>query len=612
MDRNTLTGFALLAVLVIAYFGYNSYTRNQHEKQNQHIQDSIARVNPPVPDSLKAVSVPQAPAAPQLSDSQLAAMPAAYRGTAQSIVLENKNLRLDFSTKGATPVSAQLKNFKTYEGQPLFLFNGSANKLVIDRLPGLPGGAPAASDDLYFTPTQQGPNQASFIADMGNGQRLQLDYTLPAEGYMLECRVHTSGIPGSSLPMRWQMTSLHTERDLANERLNSQIYYQYKNGDHDYYTIRDGNKNKTMADGNLEWLGFRMHFFSTAIINKDGSGLGQTAVESSTTLPDSSLVASQTTSFSLPLKPDGTADLQWYIGPNDYKILKSYKIGLDEMVPLGFGVFFFVKYINKWLIIPMFHLFHDTMGIVNMGIVIMLLTIFIRLILSFFTYKSYLSAAKMRVLKPELDELRAKYGEDQQRMGMEQMKLYRSAGVNPLGGCLPTLFQIPILFAMYYFFPSSIDLRQKGFLWASDLSTYDSIWNFGFNIPFYGDHVSLFTLLMTASSLWLALYNRNMTSGQGMDNPMLKYMPYVFPFMLLGVFNKMAAALTFYYFFSNLISIAQQFIIQKYVIDEKKIHAKLQENRNKPATPSKWAQKMEEMQKVQAEKMKNRSNSRKN
>lgn len=612
MDRNTLTGFALLAVLVIAYFGYNSYTRNQLEKQNQHVQDSIARVNPPVPDSLKVVTSVQEPVAPQLTDSQIAAMPPSFNGIAQTIRLENKDLTLDFSTKGAAPVAALLKHFKTYEGQPLYLFNGAANKLVIDRLPGLPGGAPKASDDLFFTATQQSPTQASFVADMGNGQRLQLDYVLPAEGYMMECHVQTSGIPGSSLPMRWQMTSLHTERDLANERLNSQIYYQYKNGDHDYYTIRDGNKNKTMADGNLEWLGFRMHFFSTALINKDGAGLGQAAVESSTTLPDSSLVSTQTSSFALPLKADGSANLQWYIGPNDYKILKSYHIGLDEMVPLGFGVFFFVKYINKWLIIPMFHLFHDTMGIVNMGIVIMLLTIFIRLILSFFTYKSYLSAAKMRVLKPELDELRAQYGEDQQRMGMEQMKLYRSAGVNPLGGCLPTLFQIPILFAMYYFFPSSIDLRQKGFLWASDLSTYDSIWNFGFNIPFYGDHVSLFTLLMTASSLWLALYNRNMTSGQGMDNPMLKYMPYVFPFMLLGVFNKMAAALTFYYFFSNLISIAQQFIIQKYVIDEKKIHAKLQQNRNKPATPSKWAQKMEEMQKVQAEKMKNRGTNRKN
>jgi len=205
----------------------------------------------------------------------------------------------------------------------------------------------------------------------------------------------------------------------------------------------------------------------------------------------------------------------------------------------------------------------------------------------------------MRVLKPEIDELRAKYSDDQQKFGMEQMKLFRSAGVNPLGGCLPTLFQLPILFAMYYFFPSSIELRQQKFLWATDLSTYDSIAQLPFNIPFYGDHVSLFTLLMTASSLFLALYNRNMTA-QDPNNPMLKWMPYIFPFLLIGVFNKMAAALTFYYFFSNMISIAQQFIIQKYIINEKKIHAQIQENKNKPATQSKWQQRLEEMQKAQA------------
>jgi YidC/Oxa1 family membrane protein insertase len=230
----------------------------------------------------------------------------------------------------------------------------------------------------------------------------------------------------------------------------------------------------------------------------------------------------------------------------------------------------------------------------------MLMTIFVRLILSFFTYKSYKSSAKMRVMKPELDELRARIGNDQQKFSMEQMKLYRSAGVNPLGGCLPMLFQLPILLSMYYMFPSFIEFRQKSFLWSHDLSTYDSILNFGFNIPLYGDHVSLFTLLMTASSLFLALYNRNMTP-QDPNNPMMKYMPFIFPIILMGVFNKMAAALTFYYTFSNLLSIAQQFIIQKYFIDEKAIHAQLQENKNKPATPSKWAQKLEEIQKAQAE-----------
>ena len=206
-------------------------------------------------------------------------------------------------------------------------------------------------------------------------------------------------------------------------------------------------------------------------------------------------------------------------------------------------------------------------------------------------------------MKPEVDELRAKYGDDKQGMSMAQMKMFREAGVNQLGGCLPTLFQIPILFSMYYFFPSSIELRQKSFLWSHDLSTYDSVLNLPFTIPFYGDHVSLFTLLMTASSLFLAIYNRNMTP-QDPNNPLMKWLPFIFPILLMGVFNKMAAALTFYYFFSNMLSILQQFIIQKFIIDEKKIHAQIQLNRSKPATQSKWAARLEEMQRAQQERAK--------
>ncbi|HEY0274247.1 MAG TPA: membrane protein insertase YidC, partial [Chitinophaga sp.] len=232
----------------------------------------------------------------------------------------------------------------------------------------------------------------------------------------------------------------------------------------------------------------------------------------------------------------------------------------------------------------------------NYGVIIILLTIFIRLLISPFTYQSYVSQAKMKVLKPELDELRAKYGDDQQAFGVEQMKLFKSAGVSPLGGCLPALLQLPILVAMYSFFPSSIELRQQGFLWAKDLSTYDSILNFSFTIPFYGNHVSLFTLLMTATSLILAFYNRGMADQ---SNPVMKYMPFVFPIMLLGIFNKLAAALTFYYFLSNTISIILQWVLQNLVIDHAKIHAQIQENKKKPASKSKWAERLEEMQKRQ-------------
>jgi YidC/Oxa1 family membrane protein insertase len=320
---------------------------------------------------------------------------------------------------------------------------------------------------------------------------------------------------------------------------------------------------------------------------------------------DSIVIATNIAEFMLPLKPGAnqqqTAALRWYIGPNDYNTLKAYKMGMQEMVPLGSGVTSFAKYVNGYVFIPIFYFLSSFVS--NYAIIIVLMTIFIRLVLSFFTYKSYLSSAKMRVLKPELDELRAKIGDDQQKMSVEQMKLYREAGVNPLGGCLPMLFQLPILLSMYYMFPSFIEFRQKSFLWADDLSTYDSIFNFGFTIPFYGDHVSLFCLLMTASSLFLAVYNRNMTP-QDPNNPMMKYMPYIFPIILMGVFNKMAAALTFYYTFSNILSITQQFVIQKYFINEQQIHEQIKANRSKPATQSKWQQKLTEMQQLQAEKAK--------
>ncbi len=593
MDRNSVVGFLLLAGLLIAYIFYNQHTQNEYLKQKQ--ADSIAYAKTHPKPLAKAVP---AKVADTLNDSAAQAMPPAFRGKAQVVMLENKDLSLQFSTKGAHPVAALLKNYKTYEGKPLYLFNGEANKLSA-VLPA--NNNTLATDDLIFTATPgnaaNGDKTIDFMADLGDGRQVHLLYTLPNEGYMLQCKLNLVGMNANSLPLTWQTTALHTEKDLATEKASSQVYYRQRNDEKDYYTI--DNKEKFSVEEPVHWVGFRLHYFSTALIAEEG--FNKVDVAGTTKINDANVVAQNKNTAALALKNGTEANLSWYIGPNHYQTLRSYKIDLDDMVPLGYGIMAFVKYINKWLIIPIFNVLSGFIS--NYGIIIMLMTVIIRLLLSFFTYKSYLSAAKMRVLKPELDELRAKYSDDQQKFGMEQMKLYRSAGVNPLGGCLPSLFQLPILLAMYYFFPSSIELRQEKFLWANDLSTYDSIAKLPFEIPFYGDHVSLFTLLMTASSLFLALYNRNMTV-QDPNNPMMKWMPFVFPFLLIGVFNKMAAALTFYYFFSNMISIAQQFIIQKYIIDEKAIHAKMQENKNKPATPSKWAQKLEEMQKAQMQRAK--------
>ena len=606
MDRNQVIGWSLIVLLIIGYFTYN-----QHEQKlflEKKTADSIAyaRLHPrPVIDSIKTTAATTTETETVIDSATEAlkkTQPASYYGQAQTVTLENKKLALQFSTKGAFPISANIKGYKTYAQKELYLFNGTGNYLSAI----LPFDNGKSTADLYFSPVLKdepnGDKTIDFTADLTGGKKVDIIYTLPADDYMMHCSIVLTGMAASSIPVQWQTLGLKTEKNIAYQKgggTQLQVYYGNEKDKFDYFTIKNEEKTE-QPDFATNWLGFRKQYFSTVLI--DDEGFNKMAITYTDRNTDSGNVVAQTkANIDLPLKSANnvqTASLRWYIGPNDYHTLQSYKIGLDNMVPLGYGIMSFVKYINKWALVPIFYFLSGFVG--NYAIVIMLMTIFIRLILSFFTYKSYLSSAKMRVLKPELDALRAKIGDDQQKFSMEQMKLYRSAGVNPLGGCLPMLFQLPILLSMYYMFPSFIEFRQQHFLWCNDLSTYDSICNLPFTIPFYGDHVSLFTLLMTASSLFLAVYNRNMTP-QDPNNPMMKYMPFVFPVILMGVFNKMAAALTFYYTFSNLLSIAQQFIIQKYFINEKAIHAQLQENKNKPATPSKWAQRLEEMQKVQAE-----------
>lgn len=600
MDRNQVIGFALLAALLIGYITYNNSQQKEFEAKRKADSAAQARLHP----ARQIDSVASNPATQAVSDSATEAMkkllPPALNGTEQKVVLENKKVSIEFTTKGAFPVAAQLKEYKTYRQDPLFLFKGAGNSLAAI----LPIDNNRSTESMYFTPVTRteadGSKTIDFVGDLGNGKKVDIIYSLPADDYMMHCNIVLTGIPAPSLKLNWNTAGLHTERDIANERMNTQVYYRFKDEDQDYYTIRTNEVKSHASESPAAWIGFRKQYFSSVLMSDDG--FTKMSVKSPAKESDTVVVANNNVEVTLPMKTAGaeqTGTMRWYLGPNDYKTLKSYKAGMEEMVPLGYGIMSFVKYINRGVLIPIFYFLGSFIS--NYAIIIMLMTVFIRLVLSFFTYKSYLSSAKMRVLKPELDELRARVGDDQQKMSMEQMKLYREAGVNPLGGCLPMLFQLPILLSMYYMFPSFIEFRQKSFLWANDLSTYDSILNFGFNVPFYGDHVSLFCLLMTASSLFLAIYNRNMTP-QDPNNPMMKYMPYIFPIILMGVFNKMAAALTFYYTFSNLLSILQQFIIQKYFINEAAIHAQIKENRNKPAAQSKWQQKLEEMQKMQAAK----------
>lgn len=613
MDRNSIIGFVLLLLLGSGYVFLTN--KQQKDYLAQKTADSLANAATiAVQDSLNAITAPKVSAAEEaVTDTTLAA---AFQGKASFVTVTNGDLNLTFTTKGAYPVKAGLNQFKTYYGDSLAIFDGPNNKLSFN----IPvDGRIMPTENLYFEPQiipqADGSQLLNMTADFGGGKQAIMKYVIPEKGYMLQAHFELVGMQQElatvrNIPMTWTTEALHTEKDIEVERQGMragfQVHFRYTDGEHDYFTL--ARTSKKALEKPTEWFSIKTDFFNSTIIAE--RGMEQGSFDAIEPKEDTTVIGMNTTEFNLPISASNNYqfNFQWLMSPNDYSLLKSYKIDLEEIVPLGFGVFFFVKYISKWIVIP---LFDFLAAYTPVSIAIILMTLIIRLALSFFTYKSHLSSAKMRVLKPELDELKKKYGDNQQQMGMEQMKLYREAGVNPLGGCLPMLLQMPFLLAMYYFIPTAIQLRQASFLWASDLSTYDSILNLGFKIPFYGSHVSLFTLLMAATSLILALYSRNMNpQAPGGDNNqmavMMKYMPYVMPFMFLGWFNSMAAGLTFYYTLSNLISIAQQYIIQKFAIDEKKLHAQIQEKKAQPATMSKWQQRLEEMQKMQAEKMKNK------
>ncbi|RAJ83243.1 YidC/Oxa1 family membrane protein insertase [Chitinophaga dinghuensis] len=605
MDRNSVIGFLLMGLLLVGYIFYNN-KQAQNAAHEKAIQDSIANVNKPktVPvDTVASLAGTQLDSAHQAQISgEYGVFAAAAVGTEQTSVLENDVVKITFSNKGGQPASVQLKKFKTHEGQPLMLTNNSFNRLSVE-VPASPTKS-LPSADLFFAasqPQQSGDQQSiSYRLNAAGGAYLEFTYSLKPGSYVVDYNIHAVGfnniLPGNqkTIALQWNSQEDKQEQDMQNERLNNQVHWMTNKEKHDYFTLQRTPHEK--LDNELKWISVKQQFFNTTFIAKKTDFA---SADINTKVPESANIVGQTyTTLQIPY--DRSADFNFpieiYYGPNHYKTLKSFDLGMEKIIPLGSGIFAFVKYVNKWLIIPVFNFLSGFIH--NYGLIIILLTIFIRLLIAPFTYQSYVSQAKMKVLKPEIEELKKKYGDDQQTFGVEQMKLFKSAGVNPLGGCLPMLLQLPILVAMYSFFPSSIELRQESFLWATDLSTYDSIAHLPFNIPFYGDHVSLFTLLMTVTSFMLAFYNRGMADQ---SNPAMKYMPYIMPIMFLGIFNRTAAALTFYYFLSNLVSIILQFVIQKFVINEAKIHAQIQENKKKPVNKSKWQGKLEEMQKRQQE-----------
>ncbi|MCO6496112.1 MAG: membrane protein insertase YidC [Chitinophagaceae bacterium] len=612
MDRNSLIGFLLLALLFFGYFYYTKQGQMAYERKQQQIADSLSRLKP---DTNNTAAITDEPVL-NLDSLAKVQQHSALEGIVQDSLkgeefhtVETRLVKVIFTNKGGQPSKVELKNFKTFDDKPLLIDNGEFNKISYSI--NSAANKTVETSDVYFdladdatTVDQDGNHIVTYRLRTADGKQIEHRYKLAPDNYMIDFDIRLINGNGlfsdQVLRLNWDALATQKERGLDWETQQSHVSY-VMNGEFDYENLAPGRKKEKEFVSQVDWVALNQQFFVNAIVAKDKFEGGSKILYA--TPKDTSLHIVATAKASMHLKvPQGNdvnIPMQLYYGPSDYKILKSYGNQMFNMVPLGTGVFAFVKYINRGFILPVFNALAKYIS--NYGLIIAIMTIIIRLLISPLTYQSYLSGAKMKLLRPEMDALKEKYKDDKQAFAMEQMKLYRSAGVNPVGGCIPALLQVPIFFALYSFFNSNIALRGKSFLWATDLSSYDSILNLPFNIPIYGAHVSLFTLLATVTSLLITIYG--MSNMQDTGNPMMKYMPYFFPVMLLGFFNKMPSALTWYYTVSNLITLLIQFVIQTYIIDHEKVLAKLQENKLKPKKKNKWQERIEAMQR-QNEKLK--------
>ena len=586
--------------MMVLLFGYIFFTNKQQsalQKEKQRAADSIAKVEASKKKLVDPAQLKKDSAQEQVAVNQQAAGGFSGAASEQITVVENNLMKIGFTSKGGFPKYVELKNFKKYDSASVVL-GGSGHSISYNVNTG--NNQSASTNQLNFASSaiekKADAQVIRFTAADSTGKSIEHIFTIKDNDYLVNWDVQLKGagqlLTQGLLNINWDIVAHQQESDLKYEKGQSNIAY-FEDGSYDFSAAGTGDTKK--FGDKTKWIGVKQQFFNTSLLSTNGMSSAETQWTVPTAEQDSMkqvLTAKTTMRFNLSGASEAKLPLQLYYGPNDYHILQKYENGMKGHVQLGYGIFAFVKYLNMYLVMPVFDFFRQY--IASIGIVIMLLTFFIRLIISPLTYSSYLSGAKMRVLKPDIEELKKKFGTDQQAMSMEQMKLFRQAGVNPLGGCIPALLQIPIFFALYSFFNANIDLRGVNFLWAQDLSAYDSIATIPFSIPFYGDHVSLFTITATITSFLISVYNMQTTPTQ--DNPVMKYMIYFFPIMLLFIFNSLPSALTWYYTVSNIVTLGLQFAIQKFIISDEKIHAKIQENKKKPATKSKWAEKLEQIQ----------------
>ena len=605
MNKNTIIGFVLIGLIM---FGFSFYQSKQYQKQAeaQAQLDSIAMVERAMQaaaDSAKvdsgettAVKV-QVENTPVYKDSLLNE---ARNAQEQILTLANDKINVEFTTKGAQFYSVKINDYTSYDSTALYLVKPQMSQYGIN----LYAGEYINTKDFVFDVVEHNDSVLVMRMPFSNGGYLQQKYTLVAGSYNVKNELSISGnvVPRnvSSLDIDWTLTVPRLEKGYKNEKQYSKLDY-YFDGDKKPEQIGRGRDASERINAKFKWFAFQQQFFSAIMTApQEFASSDDLSVKffSEEEYKEQGKLMTCHAKLRSEFQPgqDVVIPYEFYFGPNDYEVLKSYDQKYEDIIPLGWWI---VSWISRFVIIPCFAFLGKFIS--NYGLIILLMTILIKIVVSPLTIKSYKSSAKMQVLKPEIDQLNKKYPNEKDAMKKQQamMDLYRKAGVSPMGGCLPMLLQMPVLFAMFRFFPACIDLRQQKFLWADDLSAYDSIWDFGVNVPLLGDHLSLFALLM---AITMFFYSR-MTSSQMSDDPNMAGMKFMslwmMPIMMFFICNNLSAALSYYYLLSNIITMGQTWYVRKFIVTEGKVRAEMVANANKPKQKSKWQMRLEEAQRMQ-------------
>ena len=615
MDKNSIVGFILIGVI---FFGFTWYQSNQYQKQREYQAqlDSVARAEQLLlqmeKDSIAALNAASAQsndgaaslARPRKYLDSL--LDSHYNAEAEYVTLSNGKLDLVLTTRGAQPYSARLVEYRTYDSTDLYLVKPEYSDFNIAVF----AGENINTRDMVFQVAEKTDTSVTMRLPFSNGGYMEQKYVLPADSYMVSNELSFVNMSGliprkiNSFDIDWNLIVPRFEKGYTNEKQYSKLDYYFSGEKKPEQLGRGGRNDSESIVSRIKWFAFQQQFFSAIMTAGSEFSSGDFSINFyDEDDPDRNLMLCNAR-LQAELKHDSdkvTVPFEFYFGPNHYRTLKNYDQRYEKIIPLGGSV---IGLISRGVIIPTFNFLGRFIS--NYGIIILIMTILIKLVISPLTMKSYKSSAKMNVIKPEIDKLNEKYPKQEDALKKQQamMELYKRAGISPMGGCLPMLLQLPVLYAMFRFFPASIELRQQKFLWADDLSAYDSILDLPFRIPLYGDHVSLFALLMAVS---MFLYSK-MTSSQMSNDPNMAGMKFMsvwlMPIMMLFICNNLSSGLSYYYLLSNLITMFQTWFVRRYMVDEKKIHAQLAASAGKPMPKSKWQQRLEEAQRMQQQALK--------